>query len=79
MYHEPLKHSVPSLLQVYIPLNSCGVEMPQNTALPDYLPEEEESTESEVDRAISRTAAKEDSSGSWLNAAASFLTKTFYW
>ncbi|KAM4522398.1 armadillo repeat containing 1, like [Odontesthes bonariensis] len=65
--------------EVYIPLNSCGVEVPQNSALPDYLPEEEESPEREVDRAISRTAAKEDSSGSWLNAAAGFLTKTFYW
>ncbi|XP_061563054.1 armadillo repeat containing 1, like [Cololabis saira] len=65
--------------EVFISLNSCGVEPAKNTALPDYLPEEEESTEMEVDRAISRTAAKEDSSGSWLNAAAGFLTKTFYW
>lgn len=66
-------------LQVYIPLKSSGVDVPQNSALPDYLPEEEESPVREVDRAISRTTAKEDSSGSWLNAAASFLTKTFYW
>lgn len=55
------------------------MDVPQNSALPDYLPEEEESPVREVDRAISRTTAKEDSSGSWLNAAASFLTKTFYW
>ncbi|XP_047429603.1 armadillo repeat containing 1, like [Mugil cephalus] len=65
--------------EVYIPLNSTGVEVPQNSALPDYLPEEEESPETKCDRAISRTTAKEDSNGSWLNAAASFLTKTFYW
>ncbi|MEQ2249469.1 hypothetical protein ILYODFUR_029584 [Ilyodon furcidens] len=64
--------------EVYVPLNSSGVQVPQNSVLPDYLPEEE-SPEREVDKAISRTAAKEDSSGSWLNAAASFLTKTFYW
>ncbi|KAM7368006.1 hypothetical protein PAMP_014262 [Pampus punctatissimus] len=65
--------------EVFIPLNSSGVEVKQNTAIPDYLPEEEQSPEREVDRAISRTKAKEDSSGSWLNSAASFLTKTFYW
>ncbi|KAG8011246.1 Armadillo repeat-containing protein 1 [Nibea albiflora] len=64
--------------EVLIPLNSSGVEVQQNSAIPDYLPEEE-SPEKEVDRAISRTTAKEDSSGSWLNTAASFLTKTFYW
>uniref|UniRef100_A0A4W6EED4 Armadillo repeat-containing protein 1 n=1 Tax=Lates calcarifer TaxID=8187 RepID=A0A4W6EED4_LATCA len=65
--------------EVLIPLNPSGVKVQENSVLPDYLPEEEESPEREVDRAISRTTAKEDSSGSWLNAAASFLTKTFYW
>uniref|UniRef100_A0A3Q3E8Y8 Armadillo repeat-containing protein 1 n=1 Tax=Labrus bergylta TaxID=56723 RepID=A0A3Q3E8Y8_9LABR len=65
--------------EVLIPLNSSGVKVQQNSALPDYLPEEEDSPEKEVNRAISRTTAKEDSSGSWLNAAAGFLTKTFYW
>ncbi|KAM9354451.1 armadillo repeat containing 1, like isoform 2-T2 [Pholidichthys leucotaenia] len=65
--------------EVYILLKSSGVDVPKSSALPDYLPEEEESPEGQVDRAISRTTAKEDSSGSWLNAAASFLTKTFYW
>ncbi|XP_078131570.1 armadillo repeat containing 1, like [Sander vitreus] len=64
--------------EVFIPLNPCGGEVQQNSALPDYLPEEE-SPEREVDRAVSRTTAKEDSNGSWLNAAAGFLTKTFYW
>ncbi|XP_028295648.1 armadillo repeat containing 1, like [Gouania willdenowi] len=65
--------------EVYVPLNSCGVAVPQNSVLPDYLPEEEESPEKATDRAVSRTTAKEDTSGSWLNTAASFLTKTFYW
>eukprot|EP00064_Thunnus_orientalis_P007261 superscaffoldBa00000794_g7281 len=65
--------------EVFIPLSSSGVEVQQNTAIPDYLPEEEENQESEVDRAISRTTAKDDSNGSWLSSAASFLTKTFYW
>uniref|UniRef100_A0A3B5AEK3 Armadillo repeat-containing protein 1 n=1 Tax=Stegastes partitus TaxID=144197 RepID=A0A3B5AEK3_9TELE len=66
--------------EVYVPLNPSELEVPQNSALPDYLPEEEdESPEKKADRAISRTTAKEDSSGSWLNAAAGFLTKTFYW
>lgn len=65
--------------QVFVPLNPSGVEVQQNSSLPDYLPEEEESPEREVDRAVSRTKAKEDTSGSWLNAAAGFLSKTFYW
>ncbi|XP_058469373.1 armadillo repeat containing 1, like [Solea solea] len=65
--------------EVLIPLSTSGVKVQQNSALPDYLPEEEESPEKGVDRAISRTSAKEDASGSWLNTAASFLTKTFYW
>ncbi|XP_053192925.1 armadillo repeat containing 1, like isoform X1 [Scomber japonicus] len=65
--------------EVLIPLTSSGVEVQQNTAIPDYLPEDEESPERDVDRAISRTTAKEDSNGSWLSSAASFLTKTFYW
>uniref|UniRef100_A0A3P8SFR2 Armadillo repeat-containing protein 1 n=1 Tax=Amphiprion percula TaxID=161767 RepID=A0A3P8SFR2_AMPPE len=66
--------------EVYLPLNPSGLEVPQNSALPDYFPEEEdESPEKKTDRAISRTTAKVDSNGSWLNAAASFLTKTFYW
>lgn len=67
------------LYEVMIPLRASGVEVQQNTALPDYLPEDEESPERDLNRAISRTTAKEDSSGSWLNSAASFLTRTFYW
>ncbi|XP_029984296.1 armadillo repeat containing 1, like [Sphaeramia orbicularis] len=65
--------------EVFIPLKAAGVEVPQNSALPDYLPEEEDSPEKEVDRAISRTTAKDDASGSWLSSAASFLTRSFYW
>ncbi|XP_061900690.1 armadillo repeat containing 1, like [Entelurus aequoreus] len=65
--------------EVFILLNPSVAEVHQISALPDYLPEEEESPEKEVDRAVSRTTAKDDASGSWLNAAASFLTKTFYW
>ncbi|XP_053744053.1 armadillo repeat containing 1, like [Synchiropus splendidus] len=65
--------------EVFIPLCPSEVEVQQNSAIPDYLPEEEESPDRNDDRAISRTNAKEDPSGSWLNAAASFLTKTFYW
>ncbi|KAJ8409653.1 hypothetical protein AAFF_G00217120 [Aldrovandia affinis] len=64
--------------EVLVPLRTCDGTVQENASLPDYLPEDE-SPEKEKDRAISRTAAKQDSSGSWLNAAASFLTKTFYW
>ncbi|XP_029903745.1 armadillo repeat containing 1, like [Myripristis murdjan] len=65
--------------EVLLALKPCEVEVQQNTALPDYLPEEEVSPERVEDRAISRTTAKDDSSGSWLSSAATFLTKTFYW
>ncbi|XP_026881629.2 armadillo repeat containing 1, like [Electrophorus electricus] len=64
--------------EVLIPLSTADTQVEENTHLPDYLPEDE-SPEKEMDRAISRTGAKQDGSGSWLNAAASFLTKTFYW
>lgn len=65
--------------EVLIPLKVSASEVQQNTVLPDYLPEEEDSPEKDLSRAVSRTAAKEDSGGSWLNAAAGFLTRTFYW
>ncbi|XP_077366556.1 armadillo repeat containing 1, like isoform X2 [Festucalex cinctus] len=70
-----------SAQQVFIPLSASGAVAPRDSALPDYLPEEEEEErpEKETDRAVSRTAAKDDASGSWLNAAAGFLTRTFYW
>ncbi|XP_072297908.1 armadillo repeat containing 1, like [Eucyclogobius newberryi] len=65
--------------EVLMSLNVSEAEVQQNTALPDYLPEDEDSPEKDLSRAVSRTTAKDDSSGTWLNAAASFLTKTFYW
>ncbi|MBN3303640.1 ARMC1 protein, partial [Amia calva] len=64
--------------EVLIPLRTTHATVQENSNLPDYLPEDE-SPEREVDKAISRTGAKQDSNGSWLNAAAGFLTKTFYW
>ncbi|XP_072553131.1 armadillo repeat containing 1, like [Salminus brasiliensis] len=64
--------------EVLVPLNTTGRQIEENSQLPDYLPEDE-SPEKELDRAVSRTTAKQESSGSWLNTAASFLTKTFYW
>ncbi|XP_057219487.1 armadillo repeat containing 1, like [Triplophysa rosa] len=64
--------------EVLIPLSTSGTKVEENHHLPDYLPEEE-SPEKDLDRAISRTGAKQDPGGSWLNTAASFLTKTFYW
>ncbi|KAJ3606394.1 hypothetical protein NHX12_025915 [Muraenolepis orangiensis] len=65
--------------EVLISLNPSPVEVQQNSALPDYLPEEEDSPEKDLGRAVSRPAAKLDGNGSWITSAASFLTKTFYW
>lgn len=64
--------------EVLIPLSTSGSKVEENSHLPDYLPEDE-SPEKELDRAVSRTGAKQDTGGSWLNTAASFLTKNFYW
>ncbi|KAJ8355772.1 hypothetical protein SKAU_G00185660 [Synaphobranchus kaupii] len=64
--------------EVLVPLCTSDATVQENSSLPDYLPEDE-SPERDMDRAVSRKAAKEDPSGGWLNAAASFLTKTFYW
>ncbi|KAL0967120.1 hypothetical protein UPYG_G00248030 [Umbra pygmaea] len=65
--------------EILLPLRvSGGGVREENQMIPDYLPEEE-SPEANRAHAVSRTAAKEDASGSWLNSAASFLTKTFYW
>ncbi|XP_019751838.1 armadillo repeat containing 1, like [Hippocampus comes] len=65
--------------EVFIPLSASGAVAPRDSALPDYIPEDEEKPEEATDRAVSRTAAKDDANGSWLNAAAGFLTRTFYW
>nr|XP_029512366.1 armadillo repeat-containing protein 1-like [Oncorhynchus nerka]XP_029512367.1 armadillo repeat-containing protein 1-like [Oncorhynchus nerka] len=65
--------------EVLLPLSVCvGNVREENVSIPDYLPEDE-SPESEMDRAVSRTAAKDNTSGSWLGSAATFLTRSFYW
>ncbi|XP_035278659.1 armadillo repeat containing 1, like [Anguilla anguilla] len=64
--------------EVLVPLCTSGAPVQENASLPDYLPEDE-SPERDTDKAVSRTTAKQDSTGSWLNAAAGFLSKTFYW
>ncbi|KAL4661005.1 armadillo repeat-containing protein 1-like isoform X1 [Arapaima gigas] len=64
--------------EVVIPFCCTVPTVEENTQLPDYLPEEE-SPKQEYDRAIARTNTKGESGGSWLNTAASFLTRTFYW
>ncbi|XP_072559296.1 armadillo repeat containing 1, like isoform X2 [Paramormyrops kingsleyae] len=64
--------------EVMVPLGTTAAAVQENVHLPDYLPEDE-SPERNTDKAISRVGAKADASGSWLNAAATFLTRTFYW
>lgn len=64
--------------EVLIPLTTSNTAIQENSQIPDYLPEDE-SPEKDLDRAVSRTGAKEEGSGSWLNTAASFLTRSFYW
>ncbi|XP_072355790.1 armadillo repeat containing 1, like isoform X3 [Scyliorhinus torazame] len=64
--------------EAVVPLNTGISKAEQNLNLPDYLPEDE-STEIEHCKAISQTGAKGNTNGKWLNAAANFLTKTFYW
>ncbi|XP_067840916.1 armadillo repeat containing 1, like [Heptranchias perlo] len=64
--------------EVVVPLNTSTAKVKENFNLPDYLPEDEK-PEKEHHKAISRTGAKEDTNGTWFNAAANFLTKTFYW
>ncbi|XP_038655350.1 armadillo repeat containing 1, like isoform X3 [Scyliorhinus canicula] len=64
--------------EAVVPLNTGISKAEQNLILPDYLPEDE-STEIEHYKAISQTGAKGNTNGKWLNAAANFLTKTFYW
>uniref|UniRef100_UPI00398E4ABE armadillo repeat containing 1, like isoform X2 n=1 Tax=Pristiophorus japonicus TaxID=55135 RepID=UPI00398E4ABE len=64
--------------EVMIPLNSGTTKVEENLNLPDYLPEDEP-PKKDQHKAISRTSAKENTNETWLNAAANFLTKTFYW
>ncbi|XP_066576508.1 armadillo repeat-containing protein 1 [Amia ocellicauda] len=64
--------------EVMIPFQEdAPVEVEQITDLPDYLPEEE-SPSKEQDKAVSRVGSKTDGSG-WLNTAANFLSRSFYW
>ncbi|XP_063317352.1 armadillo repeat-containing protein 1-like [Pelmatolapia mariae] len=64
--------------EVLIPFPEDGsVEVEQNVDLPDYLPEEE-SPSQEPDKAVSRVGSGQDG-GSWLGAAANFLSRSFYW
>ncbi|XP_072410338.1 armadillo repeat containing 1, like [Chiloscyllium punctatum] len=61
-----------------IPFCTSNAKIVESLNLPDYLPEDE-SPEIQHNKAISQTGAKENTNGTWLNAAANFLTKTFYW
>ncbi|XP_057679754.1 armadillo repeat-containing protein 1 [Corythoichthys intestinalis] len=49
----------------------------ENTDIPDYLPEEE-SPSQDPDKAVTRVGSVTDGIG-WLNTAANFLTRSFYW
>ncbi|KAG8582822.1 hypothetical protein GDO81_008200 [Engystomops pustulosus] len=64
--------------EIYVPLSSQNKEVEKSQCLPDYLPEEE-SPQKDLEKALTRPASKDETHGSWLNAAASFLSKTFYW
>ncbi|XP_073483431.1 armadillo repeat-containing protein 1-like [Aquarana catesbeiana] len=64
--------------EVYLPMPNESIPVEKNSCLPDYLPEEE-SPQKDVEKALARPASKEENSGSWFNAAANFLSKTFYW
>ncbi|XP_018412433.1 PREDICTED: armadillo repeat-containing protein 1-like [Nanorana parkeri] len=64
--------------EVYLPMPSVSLPVEKNSCLPDYLPEEE-SPQKDIEKALARPALKEENSGSWFNAAANFLSKTFYW
>ncbi|KAG9493465.1 armadillo repeat-containing protein 1-like [Eleutherodactylus coqui] len=64
--------------EVYVPLPSMNNQVEESQYLPEYLPEEE-SPQKDTDKALARTASKDETRGSWLNTAASFLSKTFYW
>ncbi|KAK5877915.1 hypothetical protein CesoFtcFv8_025377 [Champsocephalus esox] len=48
-----------------------------NEDIPEYLPEEESPSE-EQDKAVTRVGSITDGMG-WLNTAANFLTRSFYW
>ncbi|XP_073529334.1 armadillo repeat-containing protein 1-like isoform X2 [Phyllobates terribilis] len=64
--------------EVYVPLLTTNNQVEKRQCLPDYLPEEE-SPQKDLEKALAHPAAKDETRGSWVNAAASFLSKTFYW
>ncbi|XP_068087736.1 armadillo repeat-containing protein 1-like isoform X3 [Hyperolius riggenbachi] len=64
--------------EVLLPASSMNIPVQKNQCLPEYLPEEE-SPQKDLEKALAQPASKEPSNGSWINAAASFLSKTFYW
>ncbi|XP_077442636.1 armadillo repeat containing 1, like [Stigmatopora argus] len=67
--------------EVLMPLSAHEAAAPSERALPDYLPEEEEEEDPEKKAAgaVSRASVKESGGGGWLDAAAGFLSKSFFW
>uniref|UniRef100_A0A1A8CIW7 Armadillo repeat-containing protein 1 n=1 Tax=Nothobranchius kadleci TaxID=1051664 RepID=A0A1A8CIW7_NOTKA len=64
--------------EVLIPLSEEGsVVVEQNVDLPEYLPEDESSSQ-DLDKALSRVGSGQDGT-TWLGAAANFLSRSFYW
>ncbi|XP_061661787.1 armadillo repeat-containing protein 1 isoform X1 [Syngnathoides biaculeatus] len=57
--------------------SSGAAAVEENTDIPDYLPEEE-SPSQDPDKAVTRVGSVTDGMG-WLNTAANFLTRSFYW
>nr|XP_014351106.1 PREDICTED: armadillo repeat-containing protein 1-like [Latimeria chalumnae] len=64
--------------EVFLSLNPVNADVEKNLNLPDYLPEDE-SPEKDMEKAVSQNGVKQDTTKNWLNTAANFLTKTFYW
>ncbi|KAM8946279.1 armadillo repeat-containing protein 1-like [Pelodytes ibericus] len=64
--------------EVYITLPKIDLPVEKISCLPEYLPEEE-SPQKDLGRAVTCPGNKAGHHGSWINAAANFLTKTFYW
>ncbi|XP_077410696.1 armadillo repeat-containing protein 1 [Vanacampus margaritifer] len=56
---------------------AAAAAVEENTDIPDYLPEEE-SPSQDPDKAVTRVGSVTDGMG-WLNTAANFLTRSFYW
>ncbi|XP_069462856.1 armadillo repeat-containing protein 1-like isoform X2 [Ambystoma mexicanum] len=64
--------------EVYLPIEADGAHMEQNSHLPEYLAEEE-SPQKGIHQAVASNGSKGATSASWVNAAANFLAKSFYW